>query len=193
MRTAGQADDSGTVDHLVEDHDVVGRLNDLHVVVVRARHHRRSRVEPEDAAFRQRTLFRVVVPVSPLFGSLLGFGSQWRDAAIRRIHDQRGLLRDPRPEIPPEVVVRTLDVGGGAAVAPILVGRLDSLLGKFFGFLVCHRLFAGEVARPLEWGELSEVPRALQIRATVGCSRHRRHSGGSRRRLDDRLPRLAAR
>ena len=63
--------DARAVDHLVEDHDVVARLHELHVVVVGARHHRRPRVEAEDAALGERPLLRVVVRAAPRRGALL--------------------------------------------------------------------------------------------------------------------------
>src|SRR5713101_8809974 len=76
VRTPAQWHDPGAVDHLVEDHHMVGRLNDLHVVVVRARHHGRSGVEAQDAAFRDGTVLRVVKEVLALRLSLLRFGRQ---------------------------------------------------------------------------------------------------------------------
>ena len=45
MRTTIQPDDANVVDHLDEEHDVIAVLEDLNVVVVGAREHRRSGVQ----------------------------------------------------------------------------------------------------------------------------------------------------
>ena len=45
-----QWDDAHVMDHLVENHHVVGCLEQLHVVVVGTRRHGWSRVEPHDAS-----------------------------------------------------------------------------------------------------------------------------------------------
>jgi len=65
---AAEGDDPRAVDHLVENHDVIPRLHQLHVVVVGARDHRRPRVEADDAALRERPLFGVVVLAAPIGG-----------------------------------------------------------------------------------------------------------------------------
>ena len=79
MRLSRERDDAGVVDHFVVDHDVVARLNDLNVVVIRARRHRRAGVEAENAALadpailgtKSQTLseltFKVVVKGWPSF------------------------------------------------------------------------------------------------------------------------------
>src|SRR4030095_14353406 len=51
-----QRNDAGVVDHLGADRRVSWSLNDLHVVVVGARRHRRTGIEPEDATVRQRSV-----------------------------------------------------------------------------------------------------------------------------------------
>ena len=48
--TPVKGNDASVVHHLVLDHDVAWKLKDLHVVVVRPRHHRRSGVETHQAA-----------------------------------------------------------------------------------------------------------------------------------------------
>ena len=45
-------DDASVVDHLIENHHRVRSLKELHIVVVRARVHRRAGVEPHDAVLR---------------------------------------------------------------------------------------------------------------------------------------------
>src|SRR6185295_5501966 len=79
---------------------------------------------------------------------------------------------DPRSEVPPKIVVGALDVGGGAAVALVLVGRLNPLLRELLGFLFRHGIFSGEFGWPLERRQLSEVPQALEIGMAVRVARH---------------------
>jgi hypothetical protein len=49
MWTAIERNDAGVVNHLVEDHEVIARLEQLDVLVVAARDDRGPGVEPEDA------------------------------------------------------------------------------------------------------------------------------------------------
>ena len=174
VRPPVQRDEAGAVDHLVEDQHGVLRLHQLHVVVVGARDHRRPRVEADDAALGERTLFRVVVLAAPRRVARLRRRRHRRHAAVGRIDDQRRLLRDALAEVPPEVVVGALDVGRGAAAAVVLVAGLDPLLRELFGLLVAERALAGERARALEWRELGEVPRALEVGVAVRRARHLR-------------------
>ena len=60
MRAAVERDDPRLVDHLVEDDDVAARLDDLQVVVVRARNHRRPGVEAENAAVHEAEILGIV-------------------------------------------------------------------------------------------------------------------------------------
>src|SRR5205814_9852319 len=130
-----------------------------------------------------------IVEMIPARGdALLRLGHERRHAAVRRIDDERRLLRDAPTEVPPEIVIGAFDVGGRAAIAAILVRRLDALLRELLGFFVRHRVLAGELARPLERRELREVPRALQIRTPVrGAWDGRRflRLRGERRRGED--------
>src|SRR5207248_3084926 len=60
VRAAVGRDDACVVDHLGEDDDVAGRLDDLQVVVVGAGNHRRTGVETEKTAIGDAEL-RVIV------------------------------------------------------------------------------------------------------------------------------------
>src|SRR5262249_37327207 len=64
--------------------------------------------------------------------------------------------------------------GRRAAVALVLVGRLDAPLRELLGFLVGDRRLVGELARALERRELCEIPGRLQVRMAVGGARHGR-------------------
>ena len=170
MRTAAQINNAGAVDHLVEDEDVSRRLDQLDVVVVRARHHRRPGVESEDAALGERTLFGIVEMVPAFLDPLLRRGRQRRDAAVGRIDHQRGLRGDPGPEVPPEIVVGAFHVHRRTAVAAILVRRFDAVLGELLRLFFRNRLLSGEFAGTLERSELGEIPRALQVGPAIGCA-----------------------
>src|SRR5262249_8578524 len=76
--------------------------------------------------------------------------------------------------VPPEIVIGALDVGRRAAVALVLVGRLDAPLRELLGFLVGDSRLVGELARALERRELCEIPGRLQVRMAVGGARHPR-------------------
>src|SRR4029453_4798298 len=58
VRTTVQRNDSGVVDHFVENHHVIGVLYDLHVVVIRAGHHWRPCVETDETTFVDRKVLR---------------------------------------------------------------------------------------------------------------------------------------
>ena len=104
---------------------MIWRLKDLYVVVVRARQHRRTGVEPEHAALRQPKVFRPVRggtdehscshgtdPI--LLGGLLprGGGYAIGDTPVRGIHDQRctAIIGQAVAPVPPEVVVGALHI-----------------------------------------------------------------------------------
>ena len=174
MRPAVERDDACAVNHLVQDDHVIVRLHQLHVVVVGARDHRRTRIEAEHAALGERPFLRVVVLAAASGSARLRFRGERRDPAVRRIHDQRRLLRDSLAEVPPEVVVRALDVGGRAAASIVLVGALDPLLRELLGLFVADGTLAGECAGPFERRQLREVPRALKVGVAVRRARHLR-------------------
>ncbi|MQA28451.1 MAG: transposase [Luteitalea sp.] len=96
-----ERDDADVVDHLVQQHHILGGLQHLHVRVVAPAGHRWAGVEADDAAYAQ-TVWPylgnppsrrrgIVVHILPgLFQrrlELLRRGSEWRKGAIRRVHD----------------------------------------------------------------------------------------------------------
>src|SRR4029079_13165197 len=89
--TTVNRDDPRVVDHLVEDHDVAGRLNDLEGVVVGTGDHRRTRVEAEDASIDQAQIFRVVEDAGGRAGRplrhLRACGRRARNATVGRVDD----------------------------------------------------------------------------------------------------------
>ena len=105
------------LNHLVVYDDVVRRLEDLNILVVPTRKHRRTRVESQDAAVTDAAVLRAVcLGTATLFltanlplriGSPLPFGRIRRQAAIRRVDDQRSAPRrdNRRPAVIPELVV----------------------------------------------------------------------------------------
>src|SRR5205085_7911347 len=98
IRAAIHGDDASVVDHLGEDRDVVGSLEQLDIIVVGAWGHWRSGIQPHDATLLQRSVFpRVGVGTSKLIVarrcraqgcSLLSVRCQGRKPAIGRIYNQ---------------------------------------------------------------------------------------------------------
>src|SRR4029077_12785551 len=129
MRTSVERNDPRIVDHLVKDRDISGSLEQLDIVVVGARGHRRPGIKAEDAALRQRPVFirggvgpakgGVVAPRRNEVRSLLSFGRHGGIPAIGRVDDQRRALRsyDLVAAVPPELVV-----GGSPGNAPAPAG-----------------------------------------------------------------------
>src|SRR5712671_3982595 len=117
MWTSVERNDPRIVDHLVDDRDKSGTLEQLDIVVVGARGHRRSGIKAKDAALRQRPVF-MRVGVGPAENSvvarrrngvcsLLSFGRHGGIPAIGRVDDQRRSFRsdDIVAAVPPELVV----------------------------------------------------------------------------------------
>ena len=104
MRAAIKRDDPCLVNHLGLKNDVVARLDDLHIVVVRARDHRRPGVEPEEAPVGEAEgLGRVEAAGAPAAAPC----AAQRDAAVGRIDDERRPLVFGQlvASLVPEVVV----------------------------------------------------------------------------------------
>jgi len=55
-----QWNDTGVMDHLVENDDVVLGLKQLHFIVIRTRHHRETGIKADQATFRKSLVFRTV-------------------------------------------------------------------------------------------------------------------------------------
>jgi hypothetical protein len=91
VASAAEWHDAGVVDHLIQDDDVSGSLKNLDVVVVVARRHRRSRIEPDDTALRKASVLRPVDPTTRRLargepGARIGC-ERW-NPAVGRIDDQ---------------------------------------------------------------------------------------------------------
>src|SRR5262245_16165088 len=160
------------------------------MIVVGAWCHRRPSVETEDAAIRERARLRRVGPHDP---ELLVAGDrglfveplrcvrrQPRDAAVRRIDDQRRafVADDLRAALVPELVVgnhasRTVLTAALLGVDEIAVLPEVLLTHGVRRLGVGERPLVAETARPLEWSDGAEVPHALEIELTVRRSRRR--------------------
>ena len=130
MRTTVGRDDARVVDHLVDDHDVARSLQNLQVVVVGARDHRRPGVEAHDAAVGQAAvgvgIRKARVGLLCPFRVLLARSLRKGNSPIRRIHDERRalVLGELASTLVPELVV-----GQHAALRPRCVpGARRSLL-----------------------------------------------------------------
>jgi len=173
------------VDHLVENHDVIGSLEKLNVVVVRAWRHRRAGVESQDATHPQATWTEILDKATrsrrvqfdslPPFGEgvllLLRLRGQRRNSSIRWIDDERGALGSQYPLAPvvPEVVV-VADVAGGHIGIPIVADVLLPL--ELGGLDVVEDGLPAQVLRPFKRGHRAEVPHALQIGCAPRSTRH---------------------
>src|SRR3982074_2747776 len=62
VRTAIHRNDPRVVNHLVEDHDVLLRLEQLDILVVRCRGHRWPRIESQDAPNLEASRTKIVDP-----------------------------------------------------------------------------------------------------------------------------------
>ena len=179
-----EADHSRVVDHLDEDHDVIGRLHDLVVVVVDVRQHRRAarRAEAHEAAFAQGATLRPIESQRRARG-LKGFEpfGGIRHLAVRWIDDERSAslaVHDvqSRPGIQPEGVVAARIARRSrlyARIGGFRIGRREQRervrafeLGRFRRR---QRRLALEHGVALERGERCIGPRSLQ----VGCSPRR--------------------
>jgi hypothetical protein len=162
------------MNHFLHDHDVIARLHDLDVVVVRAGQ-RRQRAG--DAALPEAPILGIVgvgrdqPPRLRARGlAFLRLRRQRRDAAVGRIDDERGLRpEDLRAAVPPEIVVGARDVGVRAgAVTAVLVPALDGRaleLGDFLG--VGEGRLVAKRRGPLERRDGRVAPDALLIGPAV--------------------------
>ncbi len=202
------------VNHLVEDRHVVAGLKQLHVVVVGARQHGRSPGRPRETPFLKRPLRRRIVAAAsgaaalfvtcPQSASVLSplpsLRRQGWDPPIRRIHDERGSLRshDVRSEVPPEFVVRTVEVGASirslpalACVPTIAILSLGRLFFECGRFLLGEKFLPSKLARSFQRSNGRVSPESAQIRLAVGGTRRSTLFG--RRLRARRWTRLAAR
>ena len=168
--TAVERDDARVVHHLVHNHDVVRRLQDQHVVVVRAGHHRRTGVEPQETPVGQaavgvgvgESVSDVGRPDPRLGLKRLAVG----DATVRGVHDQRRAL-----------VPGQLD----AAFVPELVVAADAALRER---LIAHaRCADGEILRV---AVQLPAPRRLVLGRLLCRERLPAREEGGRAGIDDR-------
>ena len=187
-------DDAHVVDVLVEQRHVARRLEDVDVVVVRARPHRRTRVRAHQAAVAQAAVGVVVAEAvaqveavdRPRLAVLVGVG----DPAARRVDDQRGPLvaRQLDAALVPELVV-----GEHAALFARLIARARGAGGRVEqvaveahplrrlerrGLLGRQRVPVRQRGGPLEWRQRAEREDAGDVRLAVRGPH--RHAGGVR-------------
>ena len=152
---AVEPDHPGRMHHLVQDHDGVLRLNDLHVVVVGAGDHGRSADEPGDAAVDGGAAFgpgavedHFLVCGAPLPAGFV----QGRHAAVRGIVDQRGaaVVDGFAAALVPEFVIGN-DARGITGAADAVDDQVTVLTAVFIGFPF-RGLFFGEHFEVLEFG-----------------------------------------
>ncbi len=171
MRTAVERYDARVMDHLVENHHVSRRLEELHEVGVHEGDHGRPGVRPQDAPLEQTAVLRTVGAFrerhSLLERTVLGprvtrrrVRRQRRNPPIRWIHDQRRalVLGDLRRPVKPEVI-RDPAVSATHTL-PAFCGRLLERRR----FLIGQELSPGERAGSLQRRQGGVVPDALQIR-----------------------------
>ena len=178
MRPSIERHDARAVHHLVQQDDVVRRLDQVDVLVVARGRHRGTGIEAEDAPDRKHARAEVVdesavcrrVAIDPVAGLSLGrplrfgLGRQRRHAPIRRIDDERRLigLADLVAGVEPELVVIPNDV---RRLLVVPHGELGKPIGLEGGrFLVGEKLLVGQLARTFERRQRAEVPDAVQIR-----------------------------
>ena len=111
MRPPVDGDDASGMDHFVVHHHVVVRLDDLDVLVVADRHHRRSGVVPEQAPFRGVSIFGTIGQPPQARAALvrapLSLRKKRWQPPVCRIGDERGapVADDLCTELVPEFVV----------------------------------------------------------------------------------------
>src|SRR5262245_2792313 len=130
-------------------------LHETDVVVVGAGRERRAGIEANQTPFGERAILgtvgrsatRCLAGGGSSLHARLRLGSRRRNAAVRGIDDERGLLRagNTGPAVVPEIVVGAADVGGGAALPPLVLVRTGRvLLFKSSGLRVCQRRLVAE-------------------------------------------------
>ena len=172
MRATVDRDDPRVVDHLVVDHHVAGRLDDLVRVVVSGREHAGRRATRDAAIPHAHELVRIAFVRAVVVARRFRFGTQ-RHAAVRRVDDERGAQsrHDAIARIEPELVVAA-DVSATRPSVFIAARRrllpLDRL-GLRFG----QKRLVAQARRALERRERGIGPDALHVGLTVRGSRRR--------------------
>src|SRR6185503_4180484 len=168
--------DTRIVDHFGLDYRVVGGRDERDVVVVRARQERRTGIEADNATFAERARLRTLGRASTATATgaspaatlaSLRLRGQRRHPPVRRVDDERGLLRadDLRAAVVPAIVVRAADVRRGAFL-PVLIlyGRGSGLLLERGRFLRGVGRLVAKVRRPLERRDRGEAPITREVR-----------------------------
>ncbi len=202
MGATVQRHDARIVHHLVEDDDVVRRLEDLNVLVIAGRHDRRTGVEPQETPFGQPAVLRPVRPDAAdaephrtLRLAVLGCltrhpRARARDPAVRWVDDERRppVVDDAGAAVEPEVVVAAHISAhrqrfGADLAGPVGVdGGLDGLRLDLRRFLCRQQRLA--ILRPLQRRQRPEVPDPLQVRFPVRQTRRPALGAGRGRQSD---------
>ena len=189
VRAAVTREDARVVNHLAAQRDDARPLRDLEVALIAGADVRRAIA---DATRTQRQVLRTIGWPSGflgrgLFAGALGRAGRWsRNAAVRRIDDERGAVVPHAVGQPRLVVVAHLRVAGAELGLAVDRGR-DELVGKervaavhhpgrallqVRELGVGHRGAQAELLRPLERRHAVVGPHALEVGMTV---RHPRH------------------
>ena len=170
MRTSVEPNHPGFVVHLHCDGDQPAALDNLIVVVVRLRQHRRTGGAKQNAALAKKPVFGAIGRMQRLAGvkriiSFLRRGRERRNSSVGRIHDERRAhgAGDVGSAIGPEVVIGTPRQVGRAAFAldVIYVALFHALLCKCSGFFRGEKLLRAQFLGPLERRDRGVGPRPL--------------------------------
>ena len=206
MGSAIERDDTNLMTHLVVDGDKSRSLNNLGIVIVGGRSGRGPGALQDQTPFEQRAVLRAIELMAPIcrlpFGlSLLCAGREWRNPAVPGINDQRRSQRfdDLRPTVPPEIVIRSLDVSLCPAVTSVHVRSLDHVFLVLRRFLFREEFLSSKLGGPFERRDRGEIPDALNVRSARGaktrwsrltCSRGGQRDGTKQENEDSTVHRL---
>ena len=162
VRTPIHRHDPRVVNHLVQNHDVIARLEELHVVVVDRRDHRWTRGSPENAPLLEREIL----------GRLRGIAS---GAPARARRPARGLAPTAAESCRPagstisdvRLFFRTLfsrSHQSGPAVALLVLRRCNRLPFERGRLLVGQDGLVREGGGALQGRHGAEVPDAVEVR-----------------------------
>src|SRR6267378_7954331 len=171
MWSSIERDDTNLMTHLVVDGDKPRRLNNLSIVVVGGRSGRGAGALQDQTAFEQRPVLRAIKLMAPICRlpcglSLLCGGREWRNPAVPGIDDQRRSqgFDDLRPTVPPEIVIRSLQVSPCPAVTPVHVRSLEHVFFMLRRFLFREEFLSCKLGGPFERRNRGEIPDALNVR-----------------------------
>ena len=162
VRTPVEVNEPHLVNLLMQNRHESRRLRDLVVVVVPGRQRRHAVVQ--DAAFLQRPVKPGVgrTPGSPRgrarIEHLLTVRRQRRQPSVLRVDDER-CAADRRTAVPPELVIRQLEILGFVGGAALGAGV--RLLVDFGFFFLAEQLLLSGTARALERRDRAVIPGPL--------------------------------